>query len=156
MDQHFVRLVQRNHLPKPTTVRNPSARMNGVLHGRLFSLEAAVIDRQNVLEMLTRQSLLFKAFVYRLHREEVKPLPSLITLWSLLFDFQPRAFAGIFLTLQSILFARALTFRPAGGSPFPGQNGSRSLFAKSGLSPNEKFSNFRQSMGIKPLSYFGG
>ena len=33
MDQHFVRVVQRNYLPKPTTVRNPSARMNSVLHG---------------------------------------------------------------------------------------------------------------------------
>jgi hypothetical protein len=28
-------LAQRNHLQKPTAVRNPSARMIGVLHGRL-------------------------------------------------------------------------------------------------------------------------
>jgi hypothetical protein len=46
--------------------------------GEVFSLEAAVIDCQNVLEVFARQTLLLEAFVYRLHREKVNPLPSTI------------------------------------------------------------------------------
>ena len=45
LDQHFVRLVQRNHLPKPSAVGNTSARMIGVLHGRLANSDGLVLLR---------------------------------------------------------------------------------------------------------------